>query len=486
MGKIGDLWVRLGLKSDDYKKGMTDAKKQTSGFSQSLGKMKAGALAVWAAIGTAVVSFAKEFVSSTNKIGDAWAQTMGGVKSAWQTVKASLTNWDFKNFGSRVADAFRGGKEGVAAADEVYEVTNRLNIARAKMQTTLNDLYFAMSDPGRTLEKRISAGRKYLDMQKELYDEEIALMKRQKDAAINTWLSGTGVTASAADVETFFAGYTGKSTDEVAKMFPELRNIYENQRGDKTNQPVVDAILAYERALAASSEENKRIIRQLNTLTAQNEKIELEPVEDAHKMAFQLGQQMERDLRALYEEFETIEDVEIDMSDVDNEMKAFLDEWKKDVDTFTQYNDMLEDSIVQATSNGIQALTDMMFGLEGADMKSVLAAFITPFADTLKQMGSMIMAEGVAMAAFKKSFSNPYAAIAAGAALMAVGSIISSGLQRLTANPTSGSGGTTSAGGSYGSQVGNYESTLTVEVVGRISGNDIVISGNKTNASNAR
>ena len=25
MGKIGDLWVRLGLKSDDYKKGMKDA-----------------------------------------------------------------------------------------------------------------------------------------------------------------------------------------------------------------------------------------------------------------------------------------------------------------------------------------------------------------------------------------------------------------------------------------------------------------------------
>ena len=53
MGKIGDLWVRLGLKSDDYKKGMRDAQKETSTFSGKLGKMKAGALAVWAAVGAA-------------------------------------------------------------------------------------------------------------------------------------------------------------------------------------------------------------------------------------------------------------------------------------------------------------------------------------------------------------------------------------------------------------------------------------------------
>lgn len=484
MGKIGDLWVRLGLKSDEYKKGMADAKKQTTGFSQSLGKMKAGALAIWAAIGTAVVSFARDFVQSTNKIGDAWSHTMGGVKQSWQTVKAALTNWDFKNFGKNVADAFKGGKAGVQAADEVYEITNKLNIARAKMQTTLNDLYFAMTDPAKTLEERTAAGRKYLSMQKELYEEEIALMKRQKENAIRVWLSGTGVSASVADVETFFGGYTGSADDAVAKMFPELRNIYENMRSDKTNQPVVDAILAYERALAAYSDENKRIIRQLNTLTAQE--LGLDDVGDAHSMAVALGQQIAADIQKLNEEFAIIEDIDIDMSDVDAEMKAFLDDWKKEVDTIASYNQMLSDSFVSAFGNGLQALTDMMFGLENADMKNVMAAFIAPFADTMKQMGSMIMAEGVAMKAFKESFKNPYAAIAAGTALIAIGSAVSSGLQRLTQNP-GGGGGSVATSGSYGSsELNNYESTLTVEVVGRISGNDIVLSGKKTNESNAR
>jgi hypothetical protein len=116
-----------------------------------------------------------------------------------------------------------------------------------------------------------------------------------------------------------------------------------------------------------------------------------------------------------------------------------------------------------------------MFGVADADMKQILAAFLAPFGDTMKQMGSMIMAEGIAMEAFKNSIKNPYAAIAAGAALIAVGSAVSSGLQALTANPTGG-GSSASTGSNATAEVQNYESTITVEVVGRISGSDIILA----------
>jgi hypothetical protein len=96
----------------------------------------------------------------------------------------------------------------------------------------------------------------------------------------------------------------------------------------------------------------------------------------------------------------------------------------------------------------------------------------------MKQMGSMIVAEGVAMLAFKNSFKAPEAAIAAGIALIAIGSAVSSGLQRLTANPGGGTG--YSSGSSASAGVQNYESEMTIYVEGRISGNDIVLSGNKT------
>lgn len=148
----------------------------------------------------------------------------------------------------------------------------------------------------------------------------------------------------------------------------------------------------------------------------------------------------------------------------------------------SEMNRMTEDAIVSSVANGLQALMDVAAAVEGADMKSALAAFIAPLGDTLKQMGAMIMAEGLAMEAFKKSFFNPYAAVAAGAALMAIGSAVSAGLQRLTANPAGGGTAASYGGsGSYGStELTNYESTITVEVVGRLTGSDILIAGKKT------
>jgi hypothetical protein len=162
------------------------------------------------------------------------------------------------------------------------------------------------------------------------------------------------------------------------------------------------------------------------------------------------------------------------------ENQRYLDWYAGMVQTMQDLNYVLEDSIVSATMNGLQAFTDMLFGLEDAGMEQILAAFIAPFGDTLKQMGSMIMAEGIAMEAFKKSFSNPYAAIAAGAALIAVGSAVSSGLQKLTANPAGGAGSASYGGASSSAAANNYESELTVNVVGHISGSDIALSLDRT------
>ena len=138
------------------------------------------------------------------------------------------------------------------------------------------------------------------------------------------------------------------------------------------------------------------------------------------------------------------------------------------------------DAIISSLGGGFQALTDAMFNLDGADTKQVMAAFIAPFADTMKQMGALIMSAGLATAKLKLSFTNPAGAIAAGAALMALGAMVSSGVQSMLANPTGGgSGSTSSYGGGSVPNIETYEQTLTVEVVGRLSGSDIVLAGNR-------
>lgn len=510
MGKIGDLWVRLGLKSDDYKKGMKDAQKETQSFSGRLKNMKTGALAVWAAVGAGVTKLAKDFIGASNRMNDAWERTMSSVKASYHSMLADLSNstfkMDFSGSGSKVGNAIKNevswwrrlfgnakeagdaAKEMTQAFDPEFELVNSVRLQRNAIQQELNDLYVTMRDTTLTPSDRQAAADKYKALLKPIADAEISVYTEMLNKAVEQWQAGRGMSRqySTAEMTEFFTNYGTDPTGMTAK-YGEIASVYENAKNDKLNQVIFDTIAKLQNATNEMSNVDREMARVwLSIKKTMSEPIELEPVEDAHKIAFQLGKEIAEDIRQLNEEFAVVEDIEIDLSDVDAEMEAFLDRWKKEVDTFTQYNDMLEQSIVASVGNGMQALTDMMFGLEGADMKGVLAAFLTPFADTLKQMGSMIMAEGVAMEAFKKSFSNPYAAIAAGAALIAVGSLVSSGLQRLTQNPTGGSGGTSASGGSYGSQVGEYESTLTVEVVGRISGNDIVISGNKTNSSNAR
>jgi hypothetical protein len=276
---------------------------------------------------------------------------------------------------------------------------------------------------------------------------------------------------------------------KAAATLTTIASYYQSTNDEVANK-VVDAIVAYDRSLAAMNEETRRIQNVQNSALAMgdtsttvpeiNVQPKLENIKSAHEIAFKLGQEIAADLRTLQEEFSEIGELDIDLTDVDNDINAFLENWRYSVDQIATLNNMLEDSIVQSMSNGLQAITDMIVGLEGADMGNALAAFIAPFGDTMKQMGAMIMSEGLAMVAFKKSFANPYAAIAAGAALMAIGSMVSSGLQKLTQNPVGG-GSSASYGSSYGSTPAlTYESTLTVEVVGKISGSDIVISGQKT------
>ena len=107
MGKLGDLWVRLGLKSDDYKKGIDKAKKKTKGFIGALADMKAGAVAVWTAIGATVTKFVKSFINHSQEMSDMWAQATGRMKTAWGQFLTALTAHNWEGFGNRMHSCSR-------------------------------------------------------------------------------------------------------------------------------------------------------------------------------------------------------------------------------------------------------------------------------------------------------------------------------------------------------------------------------------------
>lgn len=144
-----------------------------------------------------------------------------------------------------------------------------------------------------------------------------------------------------------------------------------------------------------------------------------------------------------------------------------------------QIGDLLSQTIAAALSDSTQAFTDMLFNLEGADASAVLGALLQPFANMAKQLGEMLIIEGLGIKDFKLALKtlNPYVAIAAGTALIALGATLSSGIKAL------GSSGGSSAMSSGSSATSNANSDttisteMTIYVKGKISGKDILISG---------
>lgn len=532
MGKISDIWVRLGLKKEGFDKGMDDAAKKTEGVGASFGKMKAAALAVWAAIGTAVVKFAQDLIASTNRMGDAWAVFTSQSKAAWETFLSAVSSWDFSNFFGRLKEATMEAAEFAKAMDAAFEINNSIALQRAAMSKELAALRVVMQDATRPFDERIKAGEEYLAKISPIYDQIVAEAKRMEDAHLGKWLAGAGLGdgQQVRDDLRKFLVEIGKNTDmlallqqysdaqrtidkganalgsnygkvtqaykdrnAIAKVIAEMQEgystdliamfrAYNDMRGDKDTAPLVQAMIDAYNASAAKDNETREIQSVVNGLINQQTTKAIADAAKQIKLEDVVGELID----SVEEDLKGIEDIELEAPEIDlsafdaaeERLAAFVDQWRIEQEKIAQYNQMIGDAIVASMGNGLQAITDMMFGLEGADMKNALAAFIAPLGDTMKQMGAMIMSEGIAMTAFKKSFTNPAAAIAAGAALMAIGSAVSSGLQRLTANPGGGTGYSSGASASAGVQ--NYESEMTIYVEGRISGNDIVLSGNKT------
>ena len=537
MGKISDIWVRLGLKKDGYDKGMNDAGKKAEGFGNTLSKVKAGALAVWAAIGASVVAFGKKMIETTNSVGDAWARFTAQARAGWDTFVQSLSAMNWTDFIGRFREATQAAKELQNALDAEYEISNSIKLQKAAMAEELNALEILARNSSKPYEVRAKAAQDYLDKVRPLYEQEKDLANMLLDAQQGKWLAGSGLTDSQQtrdDLTKFLVDY-GKTNNGLANAIGRMRElqeqydmalsvrmrtgdytspnkvideyralreyvqgfasksgyqtdiyklaqVYESLRGDKDTQPLIDALIRAGEAAGAFDRETKRMQIALNTATSA-----LEDAADSLEETATMAERQDLSLPAM----STVKGLaEIEMPDLFSkdwlarQSEMGLEAVEKQAEWLAIMEQAavgMRDTLVSSMANGLQAITDMMVGLGSADSKSMFTTFMAPFGNFAKQMGAMIMSFGFSMEAFKNAFAVPGVAIAAGAGLMAIGAAISSGAQKLSQGSLSGGASTAYTGGSpSGADVASYESTLTVEVVGKLSGSDILLAGQKT------
>lgn len=150
-------------------------------------------------------------------------------------------------------------------------------------------------------------------------------------------------------------------------------------------------------------------------------------------------------------------------------------------DISDQLNTMLEQVAVSTSETIGQLVGDLLTG--GDAWNNFTTTALSSLADMMQQVGKMAIQCGTAMIGIKAALNldNPYIAIAAGAALVALGAAVKAGLKNI-ANGNFSTASSSVASGSYGSPsassaaTGYNERELNIKVTGTLkaSGSDLV------------
>lgn len=537
MGKIGDLWVKLKLKSDEYKKGLDEAQSKTRSFSDKIKSLSVTAAAVWGAIGAAATKMALDFVKSSQTMGDQWDILMTQFSTRWQQIRAEFNreiaaNGWFKGFfkaffsDTTEVEAMAAGKALSQAKDAMTEIEYAFKLNMAQTGPKLRELYLRMMNSALSASEREAAAKDYRKEVEDIYAPRLKGIKEVMDKTAQQYLVIGGMSPNkySTDKVVDLIKMMGSDPDKVEREYSDFFAGYQNI-GDDVSGNLVNTMEAYYNATNEMNDMLKRadrtaqsmentglddIIKKLGVakdgmadfraqvaeeaeVIAADEEFQkmadpLEEFERTHDEALSNMTEKQRIFAEFAQEYyekaakatwEYQQSQEAALEQAQKDAQAAADKQADEAAKVAELNHALTAAITESLSDGTQAFTDMLFGLEGADASSILSALMQPFANTAKQLGEMLVAQGVAVEVFKKSLDSLQGApaIAAGMALIAIGSAISSGIKSLGASAGSSASSSAAAGSSGAGTDTNISTEMTIYVKGKISGKDILISG---------
>lgn len=196
MGKIGDLWVRLGLKKDQYTAGLKEAEREASGFGKGISAMSGKAKAAFALVAAgvvAVINVVKDLAKQNQSLGDAWNKLTAGMTAAWEVFKTSLAATDFSHLFSEMREATRLARELYDAMDAMGEIGTSYNITLAEQLHHINELKIRLRDVNLSEKERVEAGQELLDIYRKLEKEPTRGLGNVKDATLDYYMQRMGI-----------------------------------------------------------------------------------------------------------------------------------------------------------------------------------------------------------------------------------------------------------------------------------------------------
>ena len=448
----------------------------------------------------------KQYVSDQVGIGEKAVDSINGWSKFWTKLGAAWT-LALKNgfageqyYGEMAEEASRIGegaddaaKKAAAYAKVIFDTIEGIKDKQIEWKNSLSEvaaLMLTASDKSKTVQERQEAVAKAIALQKQVSGDQIAM---QKTLADNIKAQNDLASSSVEDMDRQRSAYAAvedlsRDLNQRLREMTSLQNEIANSAAvteQKWRDGVNKAIDIGMTELAKFNAEMEKAMEMRDKMTMDNIAAPLKSMSasltgradngEGLMGGINLDDSALKGLRQLTQ-FDTsaVDGLlsKIDPSKLSESFRGyynFLDEMIKATD---DANKALNDAIVGGISDSFQYLANCVAGLDEISGAGMMNALLSPLAEAAIKMGEIMVSAGLASEAFKSMLTNPYTAIAAGAALIAVGAAAKAGLQAAI-NSATGTSYVASTVASSGYSNGNsgdrsWEREMTLHVTGTL------------------
>lgn len=448
----------------------------------------------------------KQYVSDQVGIGEKAVDSINGWSKFWTKLGSAWT-LALKNgfageqyYGEMAEEASRIGKgaddaakKAAAYAKVIFDTIEGIKDKQIEWKNSLSEvaaLMLTASDKSKTVQERQEAVAKAIALQKQVSGDQIAM---QKTLADNIKAQNDLASSSVEDMDRQRSAYAAvedlsRDLNQRLREMTSLQNEIANSAAvteQKWRDGVNKAIDIGMTELAKFNAEMEKAMEMRDKMTMDNIAAPLKSMSasltgraDNGKGlmgGINLDDSALKGLRQLTQ-FDTsaVDGLlsKIDPSKLSESFRGyynFLDEMIKATD---DANKALNDAIVGGISDSFQYLANCVAGLDELSGAGMMNALLSPLAEAAIKMGEIMVSAGLASEAFKSMLTNPYTAIAAGAALIAVGAAAKAGLQAAINSATGTSYvASTVASSGYSNNSSNdrsWEREMTLHVTGTL------------------
>ena len=448
----------------------------------------------------------KQYVSDQVGIGEKAVDSINGWSKFWTKLGAAWTlalkngfageqyYGEMAEEASRIAEgADDAAKKAAAYAKVIFDTIEGIKDKQIEWKNSLSEvaaLMLTASDKSKTVQERQEAVAKAIALQKQVSGDQIAM---QKTLADNIKAQNDLASSSVEDMDRQRSAYAAvedlsRDLNQRLREMTSLQNEIANSAAateQKWRDGVNKAIDIGMTELAKFNAEMEKAMEMRDKMATDNIFAPLKSMSASLTGRADNGKGLmgginldEEALKGLQQltQFDTsaVDGLlsKIDPSKLSESFKGyynFLDEMIKATD---DANKALNDAIVGGISDSFQYLANCVAGLDELSGAGMMNALLSPLAEAAIKMGEIMVSAGLASEAFKSMLTNPYTAIAAGAALIAVGAAAKAGLQAAVNSATGTSYvASTVASSGYSNNSSNdrsWEREMTLHVTGTL------------------